>query len=318
MRRVVADSWYAAELAERLPGVVTAESMVPRRLPPILRALALVARTDRDDVVVTTNPSPGTRTLIAATGLLGRGNLVLLEYIAHPPSGVRRIAFHVLRRVLLPRALTAAQVLTEAERDRCARSHGVSLDVFRFVPWPGRSEPGGGFPGTDSNGRRVLASGRRTDWATVLAAAGDADWDVTAVCTRADGPDVRARAGRATVLVDISADEHAEQVRLADVYVVALPETGASIGQIRIMNAADAGTALVISDVTGVTSYVDDTCAVLIPPADPDALRGAVDALLDDPARRATMARALFDRGSTRTMTDYLSDVAALVRRIAA
>lgn len=330
MSRVVADSWYAGPLAERLPDVVRGATLVSQLPAPIvvlvsrsaaLRAVALVLATGPADTLVTTNPAPGTRTLVAASGLLRRRNVVLLEYIAHPPTGrglpslLRQLAFRVLRQGLLPRAVRVAQVLTESERCRCAESHHAPQALFRHVPWPSRSSRAAALPERSNSGRRVLASGRRADWETFFAATQGRGWQVTAVCAAADANRVRALAvgSGATVLVEIEPDEHDAQVRGATVYVVALPETGASIGQIRVMNAADAGTPLVVSKVRGIESYVEAGTVVLVTPGDAASLGDAVDALLDDPGRQERLRRALFAAGARRTMEDYLDDVAHLV-----
>lgn len=328
---VVVDTWYGPELAARLDRTATAEDVLARRPAPlralaarsgVLRALVLLAAT-RGAVLVTTNPAPGTRTLVTVAGLLGRRRLVLLEYIAHPPAAggrlavVRRAAFTVLRRVLLPRTLLAAQVLTDGERAACAASHGIPAERFHHVAWPARSTSGTELPERVDGGRRVLCSGRRTDWETFGAAASGAGWDVTAVCAAADAQRVHQLLDPvgARVLVEVSQAEHAAEVRAATTYVVAVPETGASIGQVRVMNAADAGTPLVVSRVAGVADYVDATCAVLVEPEDPAALRAAVDALLADPARQRALRLALITRSGGRGMAEYLDDVAGLVAR---
>ncbi|GAB2936932.1 hypothetical protein GCM10027047_37050 [Rhodococcus aerolatus] len=328
---VVVDTWYGPELAARLTATATADDVLAR-LPNPARTLAArsgVARAllllvvARGAVLVTTNPAAGTRTLVAVGGVAARRRLVLLEYIAHPPAGggrlapLRRVLFTVLRRGLLPRTLLAAQVLTEGERAACATSHGIPVGRFHHVPWPARSTSGTALPERVDGGRRVLCSGRRTDWETFAGAAADAGWEVTAVCAADDAERVHRLLDPvgARVLVEVPQEQHAAEVRAATAYVVAVPETGASIGQVRVMNAADAGTPLVVSRVAGVADYVDPSCAVLVEPGDPAALRAAVDALLADPARQRALREALVTRSGGRGMPEYLDEVAALVAR---
>jgi glycosyltransferase involved in cell wall biosynthesis len=314
--RVVADSWYAdgARGWTRLEDVVPARwrSLVARASWARGLALALAAR--RSAVVVTTNPSPGASVAIALLGLLGLRRLVLLEYIVHPPPWrrpVHRLHFVLLRQVLLRRCLLWAQVLSRAEVDAYAAAHGLPVDRFRFVPWPGRFDDAP--VAAVGTGRRVLASGRRTDWTTFFAAAEGADWDVHVVCSGADLSEVErlGAGGGAVVRHDVSANEHQREVAAATVYVVPLPETGASIGQIRIMNAAQAGVPVVASAVLGLADYVDDDCAVLVPPGNARALRAAVDALLDDPARRQRLRDTARRRGTT--MQRYRDELVELV-----
>lgn len=329
--RVVVDSWYGDELATRLPDALPADALLARlpisgvRLADrcgTVRAVALLVLA-RGALLVTTNPSPGARTLVAIEGVLGRRRLVVLEYIAQPPGSgsrtgwLRWLKFTMLRRVLLPRALVVAQVLTAAERRGCAESHGIPEERFHHIAWPTRSTADGAVPERVFGGRRVLCSGRRVDWDTFARAATNAGWTVTAVCTAADAARVHRLLDPlgARVLTEISQTDHAVEVRAASVYVVSVPETGASIGQVRVMNAADAGTPLVVSRVAGVTDYVDQTCAVLVEPGDPDALRVEVDALLADLDRQRTLSEALLTRAGGRTMSEYLDEIAALVAR---
>jgi len=160
----------------------------------------------------------------------------------------------------------------------------------------------------------VVASGRRVDWTAFFAAAAGSDWRIRVVCTGADLPMVRELARQAgvapVVRSDIPADEHQREVAAATVYVIAVPETGASIGQIRVMNAVEAGVPIVASDVLGLRDYLDDESAKLVPPGDAAALRAAVDGLLADPDRRDALRKA---GGRGDTMTGYLAEIRALV-----
>ncbi len=314
--RVVADSWYADGVDEwtRLDDVVPPRwrRLVDRS--SVARGVALTLAARRADVVVTTNPSPGATVAIALMGLLGLRRLVLLEYIVHPPAWsrpVHRVYFVVLRRLLLRRSLLRAQVLTSGEVADYATSHRLPAARFAFVPWPGRYDDAP--VGEPAAGRRVLASGRRTDWSTFFAAARGTDWEVRAVCSADDLAEVTVltQGTDAVVRHEITADEHQAEVGAATVYVIPLAETGASIGQIRVMNAAQAGVAVVASRVRGLVDYVDDASAALVRPGDAEALRAAVDALLDDPQRRRRLRDAARRRGVT--MAEYRHELVALV-----
>ena len=311
---IVGDSWYAAELA----GVTPLDELLARmpfgrvigRIGP-LRGLALFLAGRRAQAIVTTNPAPGATICLALCGLSGLRKLVLLEYIVHPGTGVRWWYFRVLRRFLLGRALLRAQVLSGHELARYPALHRIPAERFALVRWPvGAADD---LP-ERTEGRRVLASGRRVDWATFFAAASP-DWDLRVVCTGADLPLVRELARRAgvdpVVRTDIPAHEHQAEVAAATVYVIAVPETGASIGQIRVMNAAEAGVPIVASDVLGLRDYLDDDSALLVPAGDPTALRAAVDGLLADPDRRDKLRTAAARRGGT--MTGYLAEIRALL-----
>lgn len=317
MNKIVADTWYSAEL-----GQVRRLSEVLDRLPlggllgriGPLRGLVLFLAGRRADAIVTTNAAPGATTCIVLCGLFRLRRLVLLEYIVHPGAGARWWYFAVLRRFLLGRALLRAQVLSRHEADWYPPLHRMPLDRFTLVHWPVGAGEGELPPPTA--GRRVLVSGRRVDWRTFFHAAVGADWQVRVVCTAADVPEVRALAREAgvhpTVRNDIPAGEHQAEVAAATVYVIAVPETEASIGQIRVMNAAEAGVPVVASDVLGLRDYVDARTAALVPPGDPAALRKAVDELLGDPCRRDELRRAA--RARDGGMTEYLAGIRELVR----
>ncbi|GAA1010016.1 glycosyltransferase [Tsukamurella conjunctivitidis] len=314
-RTIVADSWYAPSIsgATRLDGALPPRIRWLAARNGTVRGLALAAVGLRADAVVTTNPSPGATVCLILYGLIGRRRLVLLEYIVHPPEGPGRLArvrFHLLRRVLLRRALLRAQVLTAAEVERFAAVQRVPADRFRVVQWPGR------FDDTPlaarNDGRIVVATGRRTDWETFFAAADGADWDVRVVCTGEDLSLVRRLAAAGVVVRhDVPADEHQAIVDAATVYVIPVPETGASIGQIRVMNATQAGVPIVASDVSGLHGYLDASCAELVPPGDAAALRAAIDRLLADPPRRDALRTAARARGGT--MDEYLARIDDLV-----
>lgn len=297
-------------LDERVPGLL--RPALDR--VGVLRGAALVLAGRNADAIVTTNPSRGATTCTFICGLLGLRKLILLEYIVHPPGDrdvLRRAWFGLLRRRLLGRALIRAQVLSEWEAGVYPAMHRIPSDRFEVLRWPGRFDDSP-MPALNG-GRRVLASGRRTDWSTFFAASDGADWDLRAICTAADLPSVQRLAVGRTVAIrhDIPADEHQAEVDEATVYVIPVAETGASIGQIRVMNAAQAGVPTVVSDVKGLRGYVDDTCAVVVPPGDPTAIRDAVDALLDDPGRREALRLAARRRGGT--MSDYVEAIGGLV-----
>jgi glycosyltransferase involved in cell wall biosynthesis len=312
---ILADTWYA----DHIPAATRLDDRIPewfRSLAGrsgVARGLAIVVIGWHADAVVITNTSPGATICKIAYGLLARRTLILLEYIVHEPADrdyVRRVWFRIMKGWLLRRALLRAQVLTEVEALTLPAIHHLAADHFVVVHWPALFDDSPVHELNDT--RRVLASGRRTDWKTFFAAAEGTDWEVRAVCTAADLEHVHRLAGaNAVIRHDISADEHQSEVERATVYVIPVPETGSSIGQIRVMNANQAGVPIVVSDVTGLRGYVDESSAVLVPPGDPDALRIAVDELLDDPFRRKVLRDAARRRDST--MGDYLDQINSLV-----
>lgn len=332
--RVVADSWYAAVLRERLGplGDVVLLDDVADGLPRLVRrsararrAVAFLVAVRGRDLVVATASVAGLTPLLLLCGALGARRVVLLEFLgpesARPESagpGVRarlRRVRSTVRNAGLRRCLLAAQVLTAAERATCSAATGVPVERFHLLEWPSHRTSGEAPAPGAAPGDVVVVSGRRCDWETFFAAARGAGWDVTAVCAGTDAPRVRAMAGPgARVRCDISQDQHHAVLVGAAVYVVPLPPSASSIGQIRVMNAADAGVALVVSDVPGIAGYASADTAALVPPGDPTALREVVDELLADRPRRVQLVRNARAHRADRTMERYLDDVVGLVR----
>lgn len=273
-------------------------------------------------VALLTN-EPGTLTALWLGALRGGGRrLILLEFLGRPRHRRRvlRIAAHVRRRILegpaLRRAMLVGHVLTDWERTAYANAYRVPPERFRVVRWPlsrtgemRRDEAPGG-------GRKVVASGRAyCDWDTVLAAAQGRDWDLTLICSRADLQQLTRRAGSvgARVLCELPREEHDDLVRGAAIYVLALRDMGVSAGQVRLMAAVDAGTAVVATRVEALTGYVEESTAVLVPPSDPLALGDAVDALLEDPAERRRLSDRAFARARRWSYSEYFAAIKGLL-----
>jgi len=68
-----------------------------------------------------------------------------------------------------------------------------------------------------------------------------------------------------------------------------------------LLEAMGAGRAIVLTRVCGLEKVVENGCAaVIIPPEDPEAIRAAVETLLDDDARRAALGREARNIATTR------------------
>jgi len=116
-----------------------------------------------------------------------------------------------------------------------------------------------------------------------------------------DGPPVEAFAlgeagepealGRVTLRSPgfLSRAEVAEHLRAADVYVLA---TRADNHPLTVLEALACGTPVVASRVGGIPEQLTEETGVLVEPGSPEALAGALSALLADPERRAAMAAA--------------------------
>jgi hypothetical protein len=314
---VVADGSYAW----LLPGVESFGSWLERaprwaraaatRFGFVRGVLLFVASVRRDRIAVV-RVDPGWRTLLLLRALLGRRRkLVVLQFIRHPIPGR---FWPRVDRWAVRRAMVVGQVLTEWERGEYARAFGV--ERFVCVPWPWRRRPASELPAAPAE-PMVLASGRAfCDWPTLFAAATGSDWPLVVVCSPQDRQAVASLAVGcgARVLCDLAADEHAALLARATVSVIAMREAGISQGQIRLMDANDAGVAVVATATRSLDGYaVAGQTALLVPPGDAPALRAAVDRLLRDRDERERIRRSAFERSQRWTGLDYLESIAALV-----
>jgi phosphatidylinositol alpha-mannosyltransferase len=107
-----------------------------------------------------------------------------------------------------------------------------------------------------------------------------------------EGPETAALRGRGVARVQWlgRVPEEEKQARLRGATIACFPALeGESFGVV-LLEAMAAGTALVASDIDGYRTVSRDGCeAVLVPPGDVEALRGALRGLLDDPVRRAVL-----------------------------
>jgi glycosyltransferase involved in cell wall biosynthesis len=325
----LASSWYARMLGD---GLVDLEALIEARVGPVgarairrlpwLRGVLIWLLAGPVGALVLTRGEPGAMTAIALAAWVRRRRVVVLELIRPPParSRWRRVLragwWHAIERPAMRRALVGAQVLTASAREDYSRLYGIAADRFQHLPWAWSrdpSEPTG--PARTREG--VLSSGRAAcDWETLFAAAAGRDWPLTVVCGDRDVAAVRALngGGRARVRCEIPRREHDELMRAAAVYVIALADHRDSAGQVRLMTATQARTPVVASAVAALDGYaIDRETALLVPPEDPEALRGAIERLLADPATASRLAASAFARGRRWTYPQYFEAVRELI-----
>jgi glycosyltransferase involved in cell wall biosynthesis len=277
-----------------------------------LRGLLLALLSARAERVALIRHDPGWRTLLGLRAVFGRRRkLVALHFIEpRPVRGLRGRADRWATR----RALLVGQVLTDAERVAYARRYDLPKERFAQVGFARRSAPA--LPPSPANGI-VLAAGRaECDWPTLFAAARGAGWPLVVVCSTADLPEVERRNadGVATVHCELGREETRALLRDAAVAVIAMHDSGASQGHVRLMEAVDAGATVVATNVAALRGYVvDGETGLMVPEGDAAALRTAVDRLLADPALRERLRKAAFERAGAWTWADYLAAVERLV-----
>ncbi len=85
-----------------------------------------------------------------------------------------------------------------------------------------------------------------------------------------------------------------------------------------VMEAMAAGAPLIVSDIAAHREFLDESCAILVPPRDEAAVAGALAAVLDDPAGAATRAAEARRRVAGFSVRAMTSSFEALYRAIVA
>lgn len=307
---------------------LTLPSAVARlvRSRPRLRGLALglLARRGRLSLLAIRG-EPGTVAALAICALPpARPNVFVCELMLRPtprtPSrrAARGLWSRLVERPALRRAMAGAQLMTEWERDAYAFEYGLDPERLHVVRWPLRE--GGDVPpqAIDPSSRRVFSSGRTAcDWPTLFEAARGAGWELATVCSTADADAVRALAAGvdgARVEVELPWAEHDRLLRASAVCAIVVADRGISAGQVRLMSAVEAGVAVVATGVRALDEYVvANETALVVPPADPVALRAAVDGLLENPARREQLRDRARDRADSWTYVQYFDQLRGVV-----
>lgn len=326
-RRVIVDGWYGW----LIPGLPRLEDRL-RRLPApmargagrvgALRGVLLFAASVRRDAVAMIRAERGWRSLLLLGALLGRRRkLVALHFLMHPRrrSGMGRLvdrAWDPVDRWAVRRALQVGQCLTAGERDAALRRYGIEGERLVHVPFAWRRSGAGELAPLPAGGP-VVATGRaECDWESLFAAAAGASWPLTVVCSAADRPAVdRLNAhARATVLSEAPAETVQELLRGASACAIALEQRPLSQGQIRLMEAVEAGAPVVASRVAGLDGYGSDgETALLVAPRDPDALRRALDRVLDDRELAERLRQAAWRRAGRWPAGKYLEAIEELI-----
>lgn len=321
---MLADGWYSS----LIPGFQPVTGIIdglPRSLRALVlrigpfRALITLIAGSSYDLIAVTRTDPGWRSLLVLRALLGRRRkLVVLHFIDHPLAGWWGQLWRVVDRWAVRRAVLRAQVLSRWEVELYATRFAMPAEAFHFVPFAWRSAGGAVSPAAQRETSLVVSAGRAfCDWPTLFEAARGASWPLVVICSGHDLAQVeRLNAnGRATVLTDVEHESAREWIRQAAVCVLSMREVGVSHGHVRLLDAVDAGAAIVASRIRSLEGYVEDgQTAVLVPPGDADGMRSAIESLLADPARREEMARAAFDRAAAWTWEDYLIGIDRFVR----
>lgn len=325
------DAWYAQALQafgargldEAIADRCSAHWVRWSQRLPLLRGMLWFLVSRHAERIVCPFSARGLPTLLVLHRLFSARppRLYLVEFLRGEPNGtVARIkeAVHVwLFANLLPRVLVGAQVMTPWEVQAYARKYRLPLERFTFIAFPMVRTSSQALPAPACVPRHVLSSGRAAcDWPTLINAARGATWPLTIVCSAEDRAEVDAlnHDGRATVLSEITHEEHQRLLDSAEVYALVLREQRASSGQVRLARAIEAGVPVVATRVQGLEGYVDaGTTALAVPVGDAAALRAAIDRLLLDAALRDGLRRKAHAAMQTRSLEAYVDRIRAFV-----
>jgi glycosyltransferase involved in cell wall biosynthesis len=240
----------------------------------------------------------------------------------------------VAHNLMRPRMRAYARITRSLERiDRIlvfSRSHeaylrnelGVDGERVRFMHdkvdqrfWSAQGAAGDGS---------VLSVGReRRDYGVLLEAVRSPPVPTVIVASSLWASGGRTSMARAdphvTVLQGVSFRELRDHYDRAAVVVVPLRgQERYAAGVNSVQEAMAMGKAVIVTDTPGIADYVvDGETARVVPPADPQALRGVLKELLADDAERARLganARAAIDSG--RTLEDFLRTFSTAVREV--
>lgn len=202
------------------------------------------------------NYGKAARVLILLEAFTGKRRVVLLDLIRPTPSSLRTLILRLVDAPSMRRAVRQVHVFTKFEVDEYSSLFGLARERIVFIHFPML----GALPAQPPQikavgGRRVFASGRAAcDWPTLFRAANGADCELTVVCGASDAAAVEAlNDGRARIFVDIRRSEHDRLLAESDVMALALYESYASSGHVRISGAIQLGVPVVAAATRSIT-----------------------------------------------------------------
>ena len=177
--------------------------------------------------------------------------------------------------------------------------------VFAFVPFgldiPIRERLFAEAASRGETCRLVVSAGRSgRDYATLFEAVAGMDVNLRVICDYGGAMPPVPHPPNVTVLTGIYGERYLEELFEADVVAVPLAAYDISVGQMVLIQALGLGRAIVVTDTPTIRDYVTDGHdALLVPPGDAAAMRGALQRLLEDVELRGVLgqnAKTTFDR----------------------
>lgn len=218
----------------------------------------------------------------------GKGKIVLFGFHLYPSSGIRK---RLLRRAI--QAASVCVVWSRCVGENYSRELALPLERFVVVPyksnhsqWPREDRPFDGafiFAGGDSE----------RDYPTLFRAVDGLD--IPVLVSTSEPTDARSVAPPRNVILIRAVEPYFQRLMIAARLVV-IPLTGGRLrgaGEGSFVNAMWHGRPVICADDVSAPEYIDSGVdGLVVPPADPGALREAIQTLWNDRPRAEEMGRA--------------------------
>lgn len=229
--------------------------------------------------------------------------IVLVGFILTSRSGALHNALRKLYFDTVFSVVDLTVVHSSVEVARYVALYRGRRSSFTFIPWGShidtQAATNAGAQDADADTADVLCAGRSgRDYKTLYQALGGTPYRVRIVCDLAQALEGCTPAANVRVLDNCYGDRYIHELRRARCIAIPLGVNDISAGQMVLLQAMDSGKPVVITRTATSVDYVTDGHdALLVEPADAQALRQAVARILGEPelaARLGANARSTF------------------------
>ena len=291
--RIIANSvmWQSAEWSQAIDNVLTEDEIASRDPRPssFRTAWRLFRRRREADVVVVQGPASFFYGLFDRLIPWGRRPWVVREVFL-PEANPASISWRLKRAVrrFAYRRMAGMAVCARSEQRTCAEYFRLPEERFRFVPFHTNILK----PRHEPEGLYGFAAGRsERDYRTFFEAVRNLAYRFMVVADRASitGCEIPANV---ELHCDVPREKYLSLLRNAAFVVVPLHQRIRSLGQVVVLEAYAYGKPVVVTRTRGIVDYVQDGRTGLLCDAyDPEDMRRAITALIDDPDRRQACGR---------------------------
>lgn len=187
------------------------------------------------------------------------------------------------------------------------------LNRFTIAPFPPPTHP--------AESPYLFAAGTSCrDYATLFAAAGRLPPEFPPIRIACKATDVQNLIPPPNIILhhDLWAKPYAEALAGALAVIVPLRPLPVSAGQIVILQAMSADRPIIVTRTRASGEFVDESCAWLVPPEDPEALATAIRTVLEHPEQAASKARVAQELFNARHTPEavFKESVAAIAEEL--